>query len=139
MTERVFPIAVDLDSAVPIYAQVDRQVRVLLARAYWRAGDQLPSVRELAVRLRINPLTVVKVYRLLRDDGLVTTRPGAGIFVSEKPAPKSRDRVRIARESLERAVEEAASLGLEEEAIREAFESSMAEIRKRVAPVSRRD
>ncbi len=132
MTERVFPIDVDLDSAVPIYAQVERQARVLLARGYWRAGDQLPSVRELAVRLRINPLTVVKVYRLLRDDGLVTTRPGAGIFVSEKPAAKTRDRVRIARESLERAVEEAASLGLEEEAIREAFEASLTAMRKKV-------
>jgi GntR family transcriptional regulator len=132
MSERAFPIAVDLDSAVPIYAQVERQVKVLLARGYWRAGDQLPSVRELAVRLRINPLTVVKVYRILRDDGLVTARPGAGIFVSDKPAAKSRDRVRIAKETLQRAAEEASSLGLEEEAIREAFEAAMETIRKRV-------
>ncbi len=133
MSERAFPIAVDLDSAVPIYAQVERQVKVLLARGYWRAGDQLPSVRELAVRLRINPLTVVKVYRILRDDGLVTARPGAGIYVSDKPAAKSRDRVRIAKETLQRAVEEASSLGLEEEAIREAFDAAMESIRKRVA------
>jgi GntR family transcriptional regulator len=132
MSERAFPIAVDLDSAVPIYAQVERQMRVLLARAYWRAGDQLPSVRELAVRLAINPLTVVKVYRILREDGIVTTRPGAGIFVSDKSVTKSRDRVRIAKETLERAVEEAASLGLEEEAIREAFEASLTAMRKRV-------
>lgn len=133
MSERTFPIVVDLDSAVPIYAQVERQVKVLLARGYWRAGDQLPSVRELAVRLRINPLTVVKVYRILRDDGLVTARPGAGIFVSDKPAAKSRDRVRIAKETLQRAVEEASSLGLEEEAIREAFDGAMETIRRRVA------
>ena len=129
MSERVFPIDVDLDSAVPIYAQVDRQVRVLLARGYWRAGDQLPSVRELAVRLRINPLTVVKVYRLLRDDGLVTTRPGSGIFASDRIPTRVRERTRIARESLEKAVEDAVGLGLEEESIRELFDDALSGIR----------
>jgi GntR family transcriptional regulator len=124
---KVFPVQVDLDDAVPIYAQVERQMRVLLAQGYWKSGDQLPSVRELAVRLRVNPLTVVKVYRLLRDDGLVSSRPGAGIFVTDKAAAaKGRDRVRMAREGLESAVEEALGLGLEDESIRELFEEALA-------------
>ncbi|MHC4606360.1 MAG: GntR family transcriptional regulator, partial [Planctomycetota bacterium] len=59
---RTFPIMIDLDDALPVYAQIERQMRHLLAAGYWKPGDRVPSVREMAVRLRINPLTVHKVY-----------------------------------------------------------------------------
>src|SRR5688572_4418277 len=58
-----FPLQIDLDDAVPIYAQIERQLRALLGRGHWAVGDRLPSVRETATRLRVNPLTVVKAYR----------------------------------------------------------------------------
>ena len=71
-----FPIRVDLDSAVPIYVQIGKGIRNRLAAGHWKPGDRLPSVRETAVRLRVNPLTVVKAYRALQDEGLLETRPG---------------------------------------------------------------
>lgn len=131
MADRTFPIQVDLDDAMPIYAQVERQMRVLLARGYWKPGDQLPSVRELAVRLGINPLTVVKVYRRLRDEGVVVSRPGAGIFVSDRPVARGKERLRRVREAFGSAVEQAVGLGLEEEAIRELVDEALSAVRQK--------
>lgn len=73
-----FPLLIDLDDAVPIYAQIERQIRALLGSGHWKPGDRLPSVRETAVRLQVNPLTVVKAYRHLQEEGLLETRPGWG-------------------------------------------------------------
>src|SRR6185295_10931083 len=77
-----FPILIDLDDAVPIYAQIERQIRALLGSGHWKPGDRLPSVRETAVRLEVNPLTVVKAYRHLQEEGLLETRPGSGVFAA---------------------------------------------------------
>src|SRR5262249_51685722 len=51
--EMTFPILVDLDDAVPIYAQIERQIRALLGSGFWKSGERLPSVRETAVRLQV--------------------------------------------------------------------------------------
>ena len=79
-----FHLVVDLDDSRPAYAQIEQQVRALIATRTWRPGDQVPSVRETATRLRLNPLTVSKAYRLLQEEGLLESKPGAGIYVSEK-------------------------------------------------------
>lgn len=124
-----FPILIDLDDALPVYAQIERQMCVLLARGYWKAGDQVPSVREMAVRLRVNPLTVHKVYRRLQDDGHLVSRPGAGVYAAEG-AGRSSDRARLGREALENAVEEAVSLGLENEVIEEMVARALRRMKK---------
>jgi DNA-binding transcriptional regulator YhcF (GntR family) len=102
---------VDLDDALPLYAQIERQVRGLLASGHWQAGDRLPSVRETAGRLRVNPLTVAKAYGRLEDDGLLEARPGSGVFAAEPKAPLGPER-RQARKRLEAAVTEASLGGL---------------------------
>ncbi len=116
---------IDLDDAVPIYAQIERQIRALLGGGHWKAGDRLPSVRETAVRLRINPLTVVKAYRHLQEEGLLETRPGAGVYAAKAPLAPKAARREAARRALEEAISEAAAHGLSPEEISELFEGSL--------------
>ena len=114
-----FPFQIDLDDAVPIYAQIERQVRALLGSGFWTLGDRLPSVRETAVRLRVNPLTVVKAYRHLQEEGLLETRPGAGVYAARVPkSPRTAARQDILRR-LQEAVAEASAHGLGREEIEE--------------------
>jgi GntR family transcriptional regulator len=69
-------------SGVPVYRQMIDQVKYYIASATLKPGDQLPSIRELAQTLTINPTTVVRVYMELEREGLVETRHGKGAFVT---------------------------------------------------------
>jgi GntR family transcriptional regulator len=77
-----FRIQLDLHSGVPVYRQVIDQVRGGIATGSLEAGDQLPTVRQLAVDLEINPNTVVRAYRELELGGLLETHQGTGTFIS---------------------------------------------------------
>jgi GntR family transcriptional regulator len=74
--------AIDPKSATPIYRQVMDQVSRAVAAGVLASGDQLPSVRELAAQLLLNPNTVARVYRDLEREGLVETRRGEGTYIS---------------------------------------------------------
>jgi GntR family transcriptional regulator len=120
-----FPIAVDLDDALPVYAQIERRIRALLGSGHWRAGDRLPSVRETAVRLRVNPLTVLKAYRRLQEEGLLETRPGAGVYAARVPqAPRAARRAAV-RKALEEAVDQASAHGLTREEVADLFDEAL--------------
>jgi GntR family transcriptional regulator len=89
------PINIDSRDPTPIYAQLDRSIRVAVATGKIKPGDQLPTVRQLAVDLRVNANTVAKVYLTLERDGVVETKRGVGTFISDSPpktAPRQRDR-----------------------------------------------
>jgi GntR family transcriptional regulator len=73
-------------SGVPIYRQIQDQVRYGIASGRLRPGDQLPTVRALAVDLSINPNTVIKAYSELERQGVLTTEQGSGTFVAPLPA-----------------------------------------------------
>jgi GntR family transcriptional regulator len=73
-----------LHSGVPVYRQIVDQVRGGVASGALAVGDQLPTVRQLAVDLSINPNTVVRAYRELELGGLLETHQGTGTFVSEQ-------------------------------------------------------
>ena len=77
-----FRFQLDLHSGVPVYRQVIDQVRGAIASGLLTAGDQLPTVRQLAVDLAINPNTVVRAYRELEFGGLLETHQGTGTFIS---------------------------------------------------------
>ena len=77
-----FRFQLDLHSGVPVYRQVIDQVRGGIASGLLAAGDQLPTVRQLAVDLAINPNTVVRAYRELEFGGLLETHQGTGTFIS---------------------------------------------------------
>lgn len=80
--------SIDLHSGVPVYRQLIDQVRGGIAAESLRAGDQLPTVRQLAVDLAINPNTVMRAYRELELGGLLETHQGTGTFISNKKLGK---------------------------------------------------
>ena len=76
----------DPKSGVPIYRQIQDQVRYGIASGRLRPGEQLPTVRALAVDLAVNPNTVIKAYTELERHGFLTTEQGSGTFVAPLPA-----------------------------------------------------
>lgn len=76
--------AIDLHSGVPVYRQLIDQVRAGIASGSLVQGDQLPTVRQLAVDLEINPNTVMRAYRELELGGLLETHQGTGTFIANK-------------------------------------------------------
>jgi GntR family transcriptional regulator len=94
MSER-FQFRLDLRSGVPVYRQIIDQVLGALASGVLRAGDQLPTVRQLAVDLAVNPNTVVRAYRELEIRGVLVTQQGTGTFIADakvKPDEVERQR-----------------------------------------------
>ena len=79
-------MTVDPRDATPIYAQLERGLRAAIATGRLRPGDQLPTVRQLAVELQINANTVARVYAELERAGVLETRRGVGSFVAATPA-----------------------------------------------------
>jgi GntR family transcriptional regulator len=76
----------DPKSGVPIYRQIQDQIRYGIASGKVRPGEQLPTVRALAVDLSVNPNTVIKAYTELERSGVLTTEQGSGTFVAPLPA-----------------------------------------------------
>jgi GntR family transcriptional regulator len=73
-------------SGVPIYRQIQDLIRYGIASGLLSAGEQLPTVRSLAVELSVNPNTVIKAYTELEREGILTTEQGSGTFVAARPA-----------------------------------------------------
>jgi GntR family transcriptional regulator len=103
---------VDTTSPLPIYAQMMEQIRKAIAAGHLGPGEQLPTVRQLAVELRINPNTVARVYKELEHQGLIATRQGSGTFVTaEQPMVSEEDRRAQLKKLAQSAVAEALVLG----------------------------
>jgi GntR family transcriptional regulator len=103
-----FRFLLDLHSGVPAYRQIIDQVRGGLAAGALTAGHQLPTVRQLAVDLAINPNTVVRAYKELELSGLLETQQGTGTFISAQKlarsqAERSRQLGQIAADAVARA------------------------------------
>jgi GntR family transcriptional regulator len=79
-------VSIDPRDATPIYAQLERGLRAAIATGRLAQGDQLPTVRQLAVDLRVNANTVARVYAELERAGVIETRRGVGSFISATPA-----------------------------------------------------
>ena len=84
VSEQRFQFRLDLKSGVPVYRQLIDQVLIAVASGTLSAGDQLPTVRQLAVDLSINPNTVVRAYKELEIRGMLTTQQGTGTFITSK-------------------------------------------------------
>ncbi|MSR62970.1 MAG: GntR family transcriptional regulator [Planctomycetes bacterium] len=127
-------LRVDPRSAEPLFEQLVFQVKRAVAEGVLSPGARLPSVRELAKQLAINPNTVVRAIEALERDGVIVRRQGAGCFVSDKPSDlAARERARRLEGLFARAVTEAFHLGFGPLAIRAAVEERLAalETRKR--------
>jgi len=79
-----FSFRLDAHSGVPVYRQIIDQVQAGMATGALTGGDQLPTVRQVAVDLAINPNTVVRAYRELEIRGVIETQQGMGTFVAHK-------------------------------------------------------
>src|ERR1700677_5230772 len=103
-----FRFLLDLHSGMPVYRQIMDQVRGGIASGALNAGDQLPTVRQLAVDLEINPNTVVRAYRELEFGGLIETHQGTGTFISAQKmkradAERTRQLAQIVTDCVSRA------------------------------------
>ena len=105
---------VDLTSHNPAYAQIMGQVKQAIAGGKLSPGDQLPTVRQLAADLRINFNTVARAYRLLDEEGIISTQHGRGTYILERPPVKESERARRRQivNLVEHVVSESERLGL---------------------------
>jgi GntR family transcriptional regulator len=123
-------LRVDPQSPEPLFQQIAFAVKDAVARGELRAGDRLPSVRELAHELSINPNTIVRAYEVLTRDGVVVRRQGAGCFVSGRPSVLSgQERRRQLGDLLTRAATEAFHLGFTADEIRRSLEEALGDLR----------
>src|ERR1700754_3009979 len=98
---------------MPLYAQLTRAIQFAIATGRLQAGQQLPTVRQLAVELRVNANTVAKVYAELERSGILETRRGVGTFVSARhfAANHHEEHEKHLKELVDRFVEEAGAMG----------------------------
>jgi GntR family transcriptional regulator len=108
-------VTIDARDKTPIYAQLERGLRAAMATSRLRPGDQLPTVRQLAVELRINANTVARVYADLERSGVIETRRGVGSFVAATPekARPAREHDKRLRAFATRVLAEAGTAGFD--------------------------
>jgi GntR family transcriptional regulator len=106
-------VSVDSRDPTPLYAQLERGFRAAVATRRLRPGDQLPTVRQLAVDLQVNANTVARVYAELERAGVIETKRGVGSFVAARPAQAQppQQRERQLRAFITRILAEAAAAG----------------------------
>ncbi len=121
-------LTVDPRSGVPIYLQIIEQVKRSVALGVLEGGEQLPTVKQLALDLTVNPNTVAKAYRDLERENVIETFPGRGSFVRANGASVTAAAAAgdVARSALDAAVREAKSLGLDSVAIRALADETIA-------------
>ena len=117
---------IDPRSPTPLYAQIAGRIRVAIASGELRPAAALPSVRDLAARLRVNPATIGQAYRELEGEGFVEIRHGAGTYVRElAPGRRARERARQAKALAERVLADARKIGISLDELRDAIESTL--------------
>lgn len=113
----------------PIWSQIEEGLRRLLAAGALGAGDPVPSVREMATELRINPATVSKAYQRLVGAGLLEVRRGDGTYVSSAPpAVRKSEQTRVIRQAARNFASVVITHGGELEAAREALDEAFDEL-----------
>lgn len=122
---------IDPGSPTPIYDQIVTRLRFAIASGRLPAGEAIPSVRQLAVSLRVNPNTVARAYRELEAQGLVETRQGRGTFVADDARKLTAAQRRDALgPSIERLTSEARMLGLDAKELAELVRQAALKLEK---------
>lgn len=117
---------IDAHNGLAVYDQIVRQVKFAVADGVLSAGEMVPSVRELAKQLAINPNTVARAYRQLQDEGVLTVVRGMGLAVEGNARRACQaERKRLVRDRLRVAVVEAHQSGLDETEIQELFQAEL--------------
>jgi GntR family transcriptional regulator len=120
-------LTVDPRSGVPIYLQIIEQIKRSVALGILQAGEQLPTVKQLALDLTVNPNTVARAYRDLERDSVIETSPGRGSFVRGNGAASSAKAAAndVARDAIDAALREAKSVGLSRSDLRELIDAAV--------------
>ena len=128
-------ISVDPSKDVPIFRQIVQQIKTAVAMGRLQPEEPLPSVRQLAVELAVNPNTVARAYLDLEIEGVIYKRQGAGTFVSGQGVRVSREEQRrVLGELFERALVEGVNLGMDEGELRETFERVLGKVMQEREP-----
>ena len=127
MKNLIDSIHLDFRSGTPIYTQIVEQVKQQVLSEELKPGDQLPTVRALALELRVNFNTVARAYRLLDEAGIISTQQGRGTYILEVPPPERTDKLRgQALEALTRDyLNEALRLGCNPDEISQALKEHL--------------
>lgn len=121
----------DLQAGMPVYRQILDQIKYYVASGILKAGDRLPSIRELAQTLAVNPTTVVRVYADLEHEGVVEMQHGRGAFVTARSfRMSSAQRDRKIRELARRLVVEAAQMGAPASQVLKAVREELEELQE---------
>jgi GntR family transcriptional regulator len=119
-------IRIDNASDRPVYQQIIDQVKRDIAMGRLIKDEKLPTVRQLAGQLAINPNTIAKAYRQLEQEGIINTRPGSGAFVANLDSNLNRTvRRKLICEDLERIAVEAFHMQIDRKSLREWFEGTI--------------
>jgi GntR family transcriptional regulator len=132
-------LKLDTASPVPIYSQIVEQVRCAIAAGALKPDDEMPSVRALATEHLINPNTVARAYLELEREGLLSKKRGTGTYVSSQAARLGeKDKARIVRELLDKALVQAMQLHMPARQVREIFEDRIGEYDERTGTEKKR-
>jgi GntR family transcriptional regulator len=119
-------ITIETTGFIPIYEQIKNGIKGKISLGVLKANEPLPSIRDLASELVLNPNTVARAYRELESEGFITTRKGKASFVTENSSSLiKQERQRFIDEVFERAISEARKFGLGEEEIRDIVEARL--------------
>lgn len=120
-------IEIDLISKIPIYVQIIDQVKHMIATGSLEPGDQLPTVRQLATDLRVNFNTIARAYRMLDEEGLISTQHGRGTYILPPSTEENGERLR--RQDIEwltrQYLNEAANLDYSVDEVSKIFEENI--------------
>jgi GntR family transcriptional regulator len=117
---------IDSRSPTPLYEQIAARIRMAVASEELQPGEPLPSVRQLAALIRVNPATVVQAYRDLEAEGFVSKRHGSGTFVKEMPMRgKNEEMEQQTRELVSNLMSDAARLGISPGLLRQALSDEL--------------
>ena len=110
--QKIGSLRFKIDFSQPLYEQILDQVRSVIAKGEIELGTKMPSVRELALELRVNPNTVMRAYQELERDGLTEKRRGQGTYVTSSAERVQLFRSELASRHMDSFVEQMASLGI---------------------------
>ena len=120
-------------SFVPFYEQIKKQIKSKISLGELKSGDLLPSIRDLATELLINPNTVARAYRELEKDGFISTRKGKGCFVSEdSSALIEKERTELLNQIFDEAINEAKRFNLSKEGMKKIFDQRLMLLKKEI-------
>jgi GntR family transcriptional regulator len=111
-------LSINSGSAVPVYEQLKRQIRLGIVSGRYRQGYRMPSIRDLAAKLKVNPNTIAKVYCQLEADAFLVSKAGSGFFVEHSTEKLKQIRDELLCELAEEFIASAVELGASPEVIK---------------------